>query len=85
VRVELRVDRRTARKLHLKATRSGVRIATGTVRVTRAGTARVTLRLTSAAKRALRRVRRVRATLAATATDAAGNRSARSRTLTIRR
>jgi subtilisin family serine protease len=85
VRVDVRLDARTAKKLHLKASKTGVRIATGRATATRAGKTNVTLKLTSAAKRALARVRSVKATLTATATDAAGNRGARSRTLTIKR
>jgi hypothetical protein len=83
VRVEVRLDARTAKKLHLKAGKTGVRIATGSASAT--GTATVKLKLTSAAKRALARVRSVKATVTATATDAAGNRGTRSRKLTIRR
>src|SRR3954468_6629540 len=85
VLVEVRLDARTAKKLHLKATTTGVRIATGRATITRAGTTSVTLKLTSAAKRALARAAGVKATLTATATDAAGNRGARGRTLTIKR
>jgi hypothetical protein len=85
VRVEVRLDARTAKKLHLKASKTGVRIATGRASATGAGTTTVALKLTSAAKRALARVRSVKATLTATATDAAGNRGARGRTLTIKR
>src|SRR3954447_14683299 len=85
VLVEVRLDARTAKKLHLKATTTGVRIATGRATITGAGTTSVTLKLTSAAKRALARAAGVKATLTATATDAAGNRGARGRTLTIKR
>src|SRR4051794_22136707 len=85
VRVDVRLDARIAKKLHLKASKSGVRIATGRATATRAGATSVTLKLTSAAKRALARVRSVKATLTATATDAAANRGARSRTLMIKR
>src|SRR3954454_8643363 len=85
VLVEVRLDARTAKKLHLKATTTGVRIATGRATATSAGTTTVTLKLTSAAKRGLARAGSVKATLTATATDAAGNRGARGRTLTIKR
>jgi thermitase len=83
LRVDVRLDARTAKTLHLTSAKSGVRIATGSA--TGAGAATVTLKLTSAAKRALARVRSVKATVTATATDAAGNRGTRSRTLTIKR
>jgi subtilisin family serine protease len=83
VRVDVRLDARTAKKLHLKATTSDVRIATGSASAGR--TATVTLKLTSAAKRALAHAGSVKATITATAADAAGNRGARSRTLTIKR
>src|SRR3954447_1250386 len=85
VRVDVRLDAGTAKKLHLKATATGVRIATGSARTTGAGATSVTLKLTSAAKRAVARVRSVKATVTAAATDAAGNRRARSRTLSIKR
>jgi subtilisin family serine protease len=85
IRIELRLDARTAKRLHLKATATGVRIATGTASATAAGTARIRLRPTRAAKRALARVRRLRVTLTATAADATGNRGTRSRALTITR
>src|SRR3954470_6141658 len=85
VRVDVRLDAGTAKKLHLKATATGVRIATGSARTTGAGATSVTLKLTSAAKRAVARVRSVKATVTAAATDAAGNRRVRSRTLSIKR
>jgi subtilisin family serine protease len=86
VRFELRLDGRTAKRLHVANTSAAaVRIATGSATVTRAGTKAATLRLTSAAKRALARVRSVKVTLRATATDAAGNVRARSRTVTVTR
>jgi subtilase family protein len=85
VKVEIRLDARTAKKLHIKAGRSGVRIATGSASAGGAGSSTVTLKLTSTAKRALARIRSVKATVKATATDAAGNHGTRSRTLTIRR
>ena len=85
VRLELRLDRRTAKRLHLRSATATVRIATGSAAFARPGSAKVTLRLTSKAKRALARARNVKATLVATASDAAGNRATRTRTLTLRR
>jgi subtilisin family serine protease len=86
VRFELRLDGRTAKKLHLaKSSAKAVRIATGSATLTSAGTKAGTLTLTSAAKRTLARVRSVKVTLRATATDAAGNARTRSRTVTITR
>jgi large repetitive protein len=85
VRVELRIDRRTAKRLHLAADSSTVVIATGSATLTKAGTKSVTVRLSSKAKRALKSVRTLKATLRATATDAAGNHRTRSTTVTITR
>jgi Subtilase family len=86
VRFELRLDGRTAKKLHLaKSSAKAIRIATGSAALKSAGKASGTLRLTSAAKRALSRVGGVKVTLRATATDAAGNARTRSRTVTITR
>src|SRR3954451_988690 len=86
VRFELRLDGRTAKKLHLaNSSAKAVRIATGGATLTAAGTKAGTLRLTSAAKRALGPVRRLKVTLRATAPDAAGNARTRSRTVTITR
>ncbi|MEA2324725.1 MAG: serine protease [Solirubrobacteraceae bacterium] len=79
IRLTLRVDARTARRLRIATT-----IGSGTATLTRAGTASVTVRLTSTAKRALKRSRNVKVTLAGTATDLAGNRSAASGRLTLR-
>jgi Subtilase family len=86
VRFELRLDGRTAKRLHLaKSTRAAVRIATGRATLTKAGTKAGTVRLTSAAKRALARVRSLKVTLRATATDAVGNARTRSATVTLTR
>jgi subtilisin family serine protease len=86
VRFELRLDGRTAKRLHIaKSTKAAVRIAAGTTTPTKPGTKTATLRLTSAARRALARLRHVKVTLRATATDAAGNARTRSRTVTITR
>ena len=86
VRFELRLDGRTAKRLHLtKRPSAAVRIATGRATLTTAGTKAGQLRLTSAAKRALARVRSLKATLRATATDAAGNARTRSATVTLTR
>src|SRR6185436_10112796 len=85
VRVELRADKRTAKKLHLAAGSSTVVIATGTATLTKAGSKAVTLRLSSKAKRALKSPRSLRATLRTTATDAAGNRRTLTGALTITR
>jgi hypothetical protein len=82
VRFDLRVDGRTAKRLHLSKTgAAAVQIGTGSATLTKAGKKAATLRLTSAAKRALARVRNVKLALRATATDAAGN--ARTRSVTV--
>jgi pilus assembly protein TadC len=79
VRLTLSIDARTARRLRI-----GTSIGSATAKLSRAGAASVTLRLTSAAKRALKRSRNVKVTVRATATDAAGNRASARRTLTLR-
>ena len=83
LRVELRADARTAKKLHL-GTRA-VTIATGTSSLTKAGRASVTVRVSATVKRALARLRSVKVSLRATATDAAGNGRTRATILTITR
>ncbi|MEA2228756.1 MAG: large repetitive protein [Solirubrobacteraceae bacterium] len=79
IRITLRIDPRTARRLRIATT-----IASGTATLTRAGTASVTIRLSTKAKRALKRSRDVKVTLTGTATDLAGNRSAASGRMTLR-
>jgi subtilisin family serine protease len=85
MRVELRVDAKTAKKLHLTTRSTAVTIATGTASLTKAGRTPVRLRVSAKAKRALARVRSVKVSLRATATDAAGNGRTRAKTLTITR
>jgi subtilisin family serine protease len=86
VRFELRLDGRTAKRLHLsKSSTAAVSIGTAGATLTQAGTKAATLRLTSAAKRALARLRTVKVALRATATDAAGNARTRSITVTVSR
>ena len=83
LRVELRLDRRTAKRLRLTTRTAAIRIASGRTSAGRAGATWVTMRLTSRAKRALARARGVKATLRATGTDAAGNSRTRSRAVTL--
>jgi subtilisin family serine protease len=85
LRIELRVDARTARKLHLTTRSTAVTIATGTASLTKAGRTSVTVRISAKAKRALARLRSVKVSLRATATDAAGNGRTRAKTLTLTR
>jgi hypothetical protein len=85
LRVELRVDARTARKLHVTTRSSAVTIATGTASLTKAGRISVTVRVSAKAKRALTRLRSVKVSLRATATDAVGNGRTRAKTLTLTR
>ncbi len=68
--VEATVAASTARRLGLRVPRgaSRVRLARGSVKLARPGTAQVRLRLSARAVRALRRTRRATVTLAATAT-----------------
>ncbi len=81
---KLTVDRRTARKLRLGRTRT---VATATIRLTAAGTRRVTVRLTSKARRALVRwrVRTLRGRLTVAVTDTGGRATSGRRTVRVRR
>jgi subtilisin family serine protease len=79
VRLTLRLDDRTARRLRVSAP-----VGSGRAAIARAGTASVNVRLSGRAKRALRRARSITVTVRVTATDAAGNRTTRSRRLTLR-
>jgi subtilisin family serine protease len=79
IRLTLSIDARTAKRLRI-----GRAIGSGSVILAGSGTKSVAVRLTSNARRALARARNIRATLAATATDAAGNRSSVSLPFTLR-
>ena len=83
VTVDLVADARTARALGLG--RSATRIGGASATLARAGQVSVAVRLTRAAKTALRTRRSVKVTVRATATDVAGNRRTRSRSITLRR
>jgi subtilisin family serine protease len=85
LRVALTLDRRTAARLRLARGSATVRVASGSAALSGAGSRAVTLRFTSSAKRALSRVRRITVTVRVTATDAAGNRRVRSRSVTLAR
>ena len=80
-RIEVRIDARSARRLHL----SWRTVARASVRLTRAGTRAVTARVSSRAARALRSATRVRVVARAVAVDAAGNRRGTERAATLRR
>jgi subtilisin family serine protease len=79
IRLTLSTDARTAKRYRISRS-----IGSGSVTLTRAGSATVTVRLTSKARRVLAKARNLKATLSATATDAAGNRSTKSRRVTLR-
>ena len=85
LRVELRVDNRTAKKLHLTKGASTVTIATGSASLAQAGRTSVKVRVSAQAKRALAKLGSVKVSVRATATDAAGNGRTRSSTATITR
>jgi thermitase len=80
-RIEVRVDGRSARRLHL----SSRTIGRASVRLTRAGKRAVTLRVSSRVARALRAATRLRVVARAVAVDAAGNRRGTERAATLRR
>jgi hypothetical protein len=80
-RIDVRVDARSARRLHL----SSRTIARASVRLTRAGHRAVTVRVSSRAARALRSATRVRIVARAVAVDAAGNHRGTERAATLKR
>jgi hypothetical protein len=80
------VGRLTARRLHLlgpKSKRHSLVIATGAAAVSASGTARITLRLTRAARAAFRRLRSVSVLIRVTATDRRGGSRSSNKTVHI--
>ena len=80
-RVEVRIDARSARRLHLSSRTIGRAIT----RLGAAGRKTVTVRLSARAARALRTTARLRVVAHAVAVDAAGNRRGAERAATLRR
>jgi subtilisin family serine protease len=79
--VDVRVDARTARRLHL----SSRTIARASIRLAAAGRRAITVRISARARRTLPRATRVRMVARAVAVDAAGNRRRAERAATLRR
>jgi hypothetical protein len=79
--IEVRVDARSARRLHL----SSRTIGRASVRLAAAGRRAVTVRVSSRAARALRSASRLRVVARAVAVDASGNRRGTERAATLRR
>jgi len=85
VAFELTLDKGAARRLGLKRKPTG-RVVVGSLRRSvLAGSTRLTVKLTSAARKALKAARKVTLRLETVAIDAAGNRRARTRTFTVTR
>ena len=84
-RVDVRVDGATARRLRLARSARPVTVAAADAALAGARPERVALRLTAAARRALRSQRRVTMTLSAAVADRAGNTRRTSRRATLRR
>jgi hypothetical protein len=83
--VTIKVDRKTARKLKLKRkAKRAVTVGTLTQAIA-AGKSTVTVKLTKKARKAFKQARRVKLLITATVTDAAGNASTRSMTVTLKR
>ena len=80
-RIDVRVDARTARRLHLPSRTIG----RASVRLAAAGRHAMTVRISARARRALPRATRVRIVARAVAVDAAGNRRGAERAATLRR
>jgi hypothetical protein len=68
-----RVDRRQAKSLQLRAPARGLLVSKRVVKLARAGTQTLVLKLSDALRRAARRTQRLRLQLAADAVDSAGN------------
>jgi hypothetical protein len=79
--IVLRIDARSARRLHL----SSRTIGRASVRLSAAGKRAVTVRVSARAARALRSASRLRVVARAVAVDAAGNRRGTERAATLRR
>jgi thermitase len=80
-RIEVRIDARSARRLHLSSRTIG-RVS---VRLTAAGRRAITVRVSSRVARALRSASRLRVVVRAVAVDAAGNHRGTERAATLRR
>jgi hypothetical protein len=80
-RIEVRIDARSARRLHLTSRTIG----RASIRLTAAGRRAVTVRVSARVARALRSASRLRVVAAALAVDAAGNRRGTERAATLRR
>jgi hypothetical protein len=84
--VDVRVleeQRDVARRLGLGRGTRPVRIGTASTSYTDAGERRITVRLTTAAKRRLRRLRSVSSTLRVSGADRAGNETAQAKRITL--
>jgi hypothetical protein len=85
LKVTITVDKKTARKLKIKPKAKGpVTIGTLT-RTVGAGKQSVTIKLTTSARKALKRTRKVTCLVTARLTDAAGNVTTHTMTLTLKR
>jgi hypothetical protein len=81
--LSLVIPRSTAKKLHISAVKT-VLIGRGKAALTAAGTAKVVVKLKSAAKKRLRKVRKLKATLRASVTGGGGTRSSAARAISLR-
>jgi hypothetical protein len=83
--VTIKVDKRTARKLKIKPkAKRAVTVGTLT-RAIAAGDSTVTVKLTKKARKAFKRAHKVKLLITMTVTDAAGNATTRSTTVTLKR
>jgi len=83
--VTIKVDKKTARKLKIKPkAKRAVTVGTLT-RAIAAGDSKVTVKLTKKARKAFKRARKVKLLITMKVTDAAGNATTRSMTVTLKR
>jgi hypothetical protein len=85
VTLDLTVDKRTARRLGLRRKPTGPVVVGSIRRSVLPGSTQLTVKLTSAARRALSPARKVTLRMRTVAIDAAGNRRERTRTFTVTR
>ena len=79
------VDKKTARKLHLKKNAKGPVVVASVVKNVGDGRTRVTLKFTKKAKKHLKRAKRVKLTVRAAITDIDGNRGVDSSKVVLKR
>jgi len=83
--VKVTVDKKTARRLHLKKNAKGPVVVASLTKVIGDGRSRVTVKFTKAAKKHLKHAKRVKLAIKATITDLDGNRTTDRAKMTLTR